>query len=351
VGICFWERCAECNLDTSFWHGGCRMRDCGESALFKCRALLCGEIQARFVDGRNMTQPLPNFFILGAPKCGTTSVANWLADHPQVFMSPVKEPNYFCTDFPRATSSSCGNLREYISLFRGGGGSPIIGEASVWYLFSSIAVLNIEAFRPEPKYLVLLRNPIELAQALHRQLYYTLDEDVQDFESAWSMQAERLIGKHLPPHCRMPQSLQYGAVCSLGTQLKRLLNAVPRHRVKTLILEDIKRDPRQEWLALQDFLGLEDDARQFFPAHNIAKRPRSAALRKARVLVGRKLRDRFGSLGGFGLLRKLDVWNTRPMPQEPLTAAFRLELANFFDEEIGVLESLLERDLTCWKNQ
>ena len=80
----------------------------------------------------------PNFFIIGAPKCGTTSLASWVSEHPSVYMSPLKEPDYF------HANEKIGSLKEYEQLFEGAGPEHItVGEASVRYLYSQVAVPNI----------------------------------------------------------------------------------------------------------------------------------------------------------------------------------------------------------------
>ena len=120
------------------------------------------EARAQTVDG-----PRPNFFILGAPKCGTTSLATWLGAHPQVYMSPDKEPHYFNADDRHPGVSS---LERYEQLFAGAGAEhAAVGEASVWYLYSKVAVANIEEYCQEPRYIVCLRNPVDMAHSLHEQ--------------------------------------------------------------------------------------------------------------------------------------------------------------------------------------
>src|SRR5210317_560697 len=115
----------------------------------------------------------PNFFILGAPKCGTTSLAYWLSQHPNVYVSPDKEPLHYSTDFPASTPHS---ERSYLDLFAEATEQHIaIGEASVWYLRSKDAVANIENEIPEAKYIVMLRNPVEMAPSLHWQTVFNGD--------------------------------------------------------------------------------------------------------------------------------------------------------------------------------
>src|SRR5438477_11547979 len=110
----------------------------------------------------------PNFFILGAPKCGTTSMAKWLSDHPEIFMSADKELNYYNMDHKR---SEIKNYQHYLYFFKKATEKhKIIGEASVWYLFSKEAVPNIlKDSNKEVKFLVMIRNPIQMAYSLHQE--------------------------------------------------------------------------------------------------------------------------------------------------------------------------------------
>src|SRR5271170_3647810 len=109
---------------------------------------------------------LPEFFIIGAPKCGTTSLALYLARHRQIFIPTIKEPHYFLTDLRRPGRVS--NQRSYETLFkRAGAHHRISGEASVFYLLSRAAVPNILCFNPHAKFIVMVRSPLEMVVSLH----------------------------------------------------------------------------------------------------------------------------------------------------------------------------------------
>ena len=136
----------------------------------------------------------PNFFIIGAPKCGTTSLAAWLAEHPQIYFSPTKEPHFFNTDHKRFLNS----LQSYEKLFAGASKHHCsVGEASVWYMYSSAAVPNILEYNSDAKFIVMLRNPIEMAPSLHEELVFTGREDVNEFSEAWQLQDLRRNGPAL----------------------------------------------------------------------------------------------------------------------------------------------------------
>ena len=109
----------------------------------------------------------PNFFIIGAPKCGTTSLSAWLGDNPQIFMSSMKEPHFFNSDDRQAVRT----FDEYEALFRGATEEHVaIGEASVWYLSSAEAVSAILRYQPEAKFIVMVRNPIDMAPTLNGEM-------------------------------------------------------------------------------------------------------------------------------------------------------------------------------------
>jgi Sulfotransferase domain len=137
----------------------------------------------------------PNFFILGAPKCGTTSMAEWLRTHPNIFVSPNKEPNFFNThDGPRLYTSD-----QYEALFRGANDEHVaVGEASALYLSSSEAVINIMRYKPDARFIVMVRNPAEMAPSYHAELVLHGAENVKDFVTAWHLQESRRLGRNLP---------------------------------------------------------------------------------------------------------------------------------------------------------
>jgi len=237
----------------------------------------------------------PNFFIIGAPKCGTTSMARWLAEHPNIFMSPVKEPNFFNTDDRWTVTRT---LRQYEALFRNAGPDHIaVGEASAWYLFSREAVPNILGYCEDPRFLVMVRNPIEMAYSLHQQELYSGNEHIKDFQTAWALQSERAQGREISRFCVEPKRLLYGPVCKLEEQLERLYTLVPKEKVLVIVLDDVKMNPRREYLKVLEFLGVPDDGRTNFPVYNPAKEHRSLFMGRIIAFVGRTVGAWKRSLG------------------------------------------------------
>ena len=286
----------------------------------------------------------PNFFILGAPKCGTTSFASWLEEHPRIYMSPTKEPHYFNTDHKRYLNS----LEGYERLFAGATENHLaVGEASVWYLYSAVAVPNILAYNPAAKFIVILRNPIDMAPSLHEELVFTGREDVADFARAWELQEQRRRGENLPRMVVEPKLVQYRDLCSLGQQVERLLDLVPRERVKIILLEDVAKDPAAVYRDALRFLGVPDDGRAEFTVLNQAKTRRWPGLLVVAWLVT-SLKKLLGIERGFGLWTRIDAKNRVERPRAGVTSQMRQTLRNAFAADIALLQRLIGRDLSRW---
>jgi len=293
----------------------------------------------------------PNFFIIGAPKCGTTSLAVWLSKHPNIYMSPLKEPHFFNTDLKYNNVS---NPRGYWLLFDGVTNEhKAVGEASVFYLFSRVAVPYIEREMPGSKYIVMVRNPVDMAYSLHEQQLVAGNEHIKDFAQAWRLSEKRAKGQEVTRWCREPRLLDYKSVCRLGEQVERLFNIVPRERVLVLVLDDVKENPRREYLKMLDFLGVPDDGRTEFPVYNPAKERRWPWLRRAVLAMGRASRSVKEVLGiptvwGTGILNSIDKLNIRYRPRPPMPPELRAEITEYFKADVSTLSHLLNRDLSTW---
>jgi Sulfotransferase family len=305
---------------------------------------------------------IPDFFIAGAPKCGTTALFSYLQSHPGIFLPEAqpwvgavaaKEPHYFCTDFPNYRR--CRALDDYLRLFAPASAGTLIGEASVWYLYSEVAIPQIMQRNPRARFIVLLRNPVDMAHSLHNQLYHTLDEDIADFERAWHMQARRAQGQGIPRHCREPKHLLYEKVCSFSHQLERLFKHVPREQCLVIIADEFGAAPEQTYVRALEFLGLAPDHRDSFPRVNSSATNRSRLLtvvlrslpRRMKPLyrMSKAIANSVGLRPGSALSR----WNRREQSRPPLDAAFRRQLLAEFASEVDRVEQLLDRRLDLWR--
>ena len=287
----------------------------------------------------------PDFFIIGAPRAGTTSLCSYLAAHPLIYFSPIKEPHFFSTDYPDHPRPS---EQEYESLFAAANGLHVaVGEGSTSYLSSLVAVPKILEYSPTSKFIVLLRHPVELAYSFHSHLVYHGGEDVEDFERAWRLQPQRAADMCLPAHTPDARLLQYAKLYQLGAQLERLYQTVGRERILVHFLDDFRRNPAQGYERTLAFLGVRSDGRGEFKANNQSKKRRSRALAS---LLGRLYEFKL-SLGlnrSIGIGKLLDWANTKPLPRESLTLEFRREMMDSFADDIRKLGKLTNRDLSSW---
>lgn len=290
--------------------------------------------------------PTPNLFLLGAPKCGTTSIARWLSDRNDIFLPNSKEQHFFDSDHNNSSINSLGDYLHSYSTAQTDMAYYLDG--SVWYLYSHVAVPQLLNFCPDAKMIVLLRNPVEMAYSLHDQMIFSEFENEQDFEKAWDLQDSRSIGHNIPRRCQEPKFLQYRQACSLGHQVERLFRHCSRDRVHLVFTEDMKANPRQVYLQLLSFLGLEDDGRTEFPLENIARKVYSTILRRG-VELGSALKRKLRINSEFGMLNFLVHFNSVNRERPALDPAVRYRLIQEFREDIDLLQQITGRDLSAWR--
>jgi hypothetical protein len=295
----------------------------------------------------------PSFFIIGAPKCGTTALYDYLQQHPAIWF-PRKELYFFGSDFtfkhPRPT------LAYYLSLFDDAPHhATLLGEASVWYLYSQKAAAEIKAFNPDAKIIALLRRPADMLYSLHSQQLYAGNEDISNFEQALAAEADRRAGKRLPPHIGCPyEGLYYSQVPRYTEQLQRYINAFGSENVHIILFDDLISRTADVYAQTLQFLGLSADFQADFKQVNPNKVVRSVWWRnllKQRppwlvktvktLLPSRLLRER--------LQKKLWAINTREVPRQALSPLTKQQLNQQFADEIGQLSQLLGRDLSNWR--
>src|SRR5271168_3557354 len=250
-------------------------------------------------------RPLPpDFVILGAPKCGTTSVHATLRGHPQLFLPRMKEPEYFAVDSPDRLIES---PRDYRRLFKKARPDQMRGECSVRYLNSREAVPTILRTRPDAKFIALVRNPVEMFISWHNEQLKGLGEDELSHETAWRKQTSRARGVGIPKLCKDAAMLQYKDMCSLGAQIDRLFRLVPVSQRLVVVFDDLKREPQRVFQDIVRFLGVADDGTSLFANENGFARfgstmPAKVVQRMLRTSTLRWLRVKFQpTLSEYGI--------------------------------------------------
>ena len=291
-----------------------------------------------------------DFFIAGAPKCGTSSLAHYLSQHPHVCFSTPKEPGYFAVNHPESRLTV--TEKEYRKTFAcSSKHKQINGEGSTIYLYSGSAFKEIMAHNPKARVIVMLRNPVELAYSLFLQLRHTADEQEFVFIDAWNKFSERK--KHTPGK----SLLLYKDVVSLGSQVRELLATVPEKQVFIGFLEDFKLNPPKTYKKILDFLNLPDDNRKEFEVINSSGDHRNIFAKHLFLFV---TKNRTLYMLAIKVVRQFRIpnWLVNSIHKSPakkiekfIPSEVRKSIAQELENEVKILSSLVNRDLSLiWKD-
>jgi len=304
-----------------------------------------------------MRKPEPNFFIVGAPKCGTTSLYEHLRPHPQIFMPYVKELHHFGSDLQFSTPllQQRRDRDTYLSYFADWAGEPCIGEASVFYLASTRAAQEIHDFNPDARIIIMLRNPVDMLYSLYHQLCFTGVEDQPSFEDALAAEEPRKQGQDIPPRTNWVGTLYYREMATYSPQVQRYFDVFGREQVHVIILDDYKRDPEAAYAETLRFLQVDDSFRPDFAVANASKTIRNpllrdflnyppewyqALLRMGKQIVPTSMREWVND--------RIRSYNAVPYKRPPMNPETRQRLTEDFAEEVSALGDLLGRDLSHW---
>jgi hypothetical protein len=300
----------------------------------------------------------PNFFVAGAPRCGTTALYTYLREHPAVFLPAIKELHYFAADFPDVHKIKFKSDEEYLHMFADADERHIaVGEISPLYIYSSVALERIHAFDEDARIVLIIRNPVDFVQSIHQLNLSLLREDEQDLARAWDLQEERRHGRNIPDGCREPQLVQYGDLGSFGACLERVYAIFPKEQVMVILFDDFAADPKATYERILSFLGVPSDGRTSFPPVNAGFEQKSRLF--ARLLhPSRSIYRLFMktiSLFGVNFMKnvsllygRIEALNIRRTPRETMDPSLRARLNEYFRTDIEKLARLLGRDLSIW---
>jgi hypothetical protein len=308
---------------------------------------------------------VPDFFIVGQAKCGTTAIYEMLRRHPQVFMSVPKEPWFFARENPRPpesretslefTGSKHETLEDYLSLFKDARPDQRVGEASSAYLWSPVAAQRIADARPDARIIAIFREPASFLRSLHLQMLSTHTETERSFRKAVELDGARREGRHLPRTSDWPRALLYVDRVSYVEQLSRFRAVFPREQMLVLIYEDFRADNEGTMRQLMRFLEVDDTVPIRLVRANRTLGVRSVrldgfrrALRAgrhpgARILrdLGKALTTQRGREAVYYPLMRRTVYAKPP----PVDGEFMQELRRRFKPEVEGLSEYLGRDL------
>jgi Sulfotransferase family len=311
---------------------------------------------------------LPNFFIVGAPKAATTFLYACLDQHPQVYMSPLKEPNYFASelrpenfseeDRPRVVRQMReldaylrGDMREkrfgglvttwedYLKLFANVSDQIAIGEASPSYLWSQTAARNIASRVPRARIVINLRNPIDRAFS-----HYLHELTVGATNRTFRQEIEAALGAEHKQFGLERSLLEFGHYCG---QIKRYQNEFPRSQIHISFYENLERSPAALVEDLLAFLGVDPAIRVDVSQRHLE--PRISRLNGVAYLLKRwRLWPYLRNLLPQSLGPQLRSVLMRSRASLVMNRADRAFLIEYYRDDINNLAELLNRDLTSW---
>lgn len=292
---------------------------------------------------------MPNFLIIGAEKSGTTALYTYLQQHPQVYMSPVKEPDFFSYDDGKQDRREQGrvpahhvtNLDDYLGLFRAVSTETAIGEASPYYIYAPQAPERIQRYMPNSKLIAILRDPAERAYSNFLHCAWLRREPLTDFAQALQKEEARIReGWEALFHYRR-KGFYYA-------QLRRYFDRFGRDQLKVYLHEDLESDPLGVLGDLCSFLEVDET----FVPNLSAKYNRSGVPKNEtfHAVVTRFRQSKLKRLLPDQLVRRLrDPVRALVLAEAPqLSAEVRKDLVGLYCEDILQLQDLIQRDLSKW---
>jgi hypothetical protein len=294
---------------------------------------------------------MPNFLILGAAKTGTTSIYRYLKQHPDIYMSPAKEPRFFIFENEILQFNGIGDkietakttLQEYQELFAKVRGEKAIGEATTMYLWSQKAPQRIKYYLPNVRLIAILRDPVERAYSNYLHLKQAKREPLDSFAEAIRQEPQRIKDNWWPFWYYQNQGFYY-------QQLQRYLALFAKEQIKVFLYEDLKTNPLKLLQDIFSFLELDASFKPDF----------STKTRKAPLIPKNKVLHSLIAQPNFlkSFLKPLLPKETRQqivnkieqknLIKPQVSLEIRQQLITEYREDILQLQDLIQRDLSSW---
>ena len=318
---------------------------------------------------------MPTFLVIGAAKSASTSLHDYLSQHPDIYMSPMKEPNFFAYDgatplfrYPPECMGKGGavrarlrnatlrnrieSLEQYRRLFAGAAGQRVLGESSVSYLYSKDAPRLIRLHAPEVRLIAILRNPVDRAYSRFLHARREGLEPLPDFVEALTAEDQRIADGYAPVWHYRNRGYYH-------VQLQRYFRLFDRKRIHIMLYDDFCRDPLAQIQALFRFLEVDPSFVPDMSQHlNVSGKPHIEAriwllddllntsnpvkTCAKRVLPPAVLKS------VHSLIIRCNAKQAVPLRYGPLSPALRRQLKNDFRSDILKLQDLIDRNLSGW---
>lgn len=297
-----------------------------------------------------MVEKKPNFIIIGAMKAATTSLYTYIKQHPDIFMTKVKEPMFFNnfnqnTDFKVLGNKSkkVNSLLDYFSMFGSVKNESAIGEASPAYIYNENAPHLIKEHLPDVKIIAILRQPTDRAYSNFLHTKRADRENVNSFEQAIKIEKERISDNWSPLY----HYIQKGFY---SVQLKRYYNLFPKENIKVYLFEDVVKNPKETLKDIFKFLNVDENIEiDVSKKSNVSGTPKGILgfiLKKMRYY---NLMPKFAISDYLPTFIINLLFKSVYKDTEKLDSVLRKELTDkYYREEILKLEKLIDRDLSNW---
>jgi len=304
----------------------------------------------------NQREARPDFFIVGAPKCGTTAMDDYLGAHPDIFMGR-KEMHFFGSDLRFAQHFYRRAEREYLAEFAGWKGQRRIGESSVWYLYSEKAAAEIKAFSPAARIIIMLREPVSMLYSLYRYFRYDGNEPLPTFAEALAAEPERQAGRALGRQTYFAAGLAYHDAAHYARQVRRYFEVFGRDRVQVILFEDLTTDAAAVYRRTLEFLDVDATFQPpRFERVNAAKTIKNRAVQavlneprlRSAVLAVRPCLPNVLFRGLDRIRARMQALNSSEERPQPLEPELKARLRREFAPEVAELSALIGRDLSHW---
>lgn len=303
----------------------------------------------------------PNLFIVGQPKSGTTALHQFLGQHPEIYMSSIKEPHFFCSDFHLESDRAYGKQRffdfrsesAYLQLFNKAKNVKIAGESSTNYLYSQVAAEKIHNFNPDAKIIIILREPAKYLYSLHSHYVKFTEENEPDFLTALSLESKRREEEEfLSSRVTSPSYLYYSQRIQYYQQVKRYCDRFDPKQIKVIIFEEFKSANETIFKEVLEFLEVDSSFTPEYAAVNVNKEVKFKSINSlinnplVKSISKNLLSQEFNEFVRDNIVEKF-LWHQAPKAKMP--AAIQAQLREQYRPEVVKISELLALDLiTKW---
>lgn len=299
-----------------------------------------------------MSDRWPDFFIVGAPKCGTTSLFEYLRQHPDLHLLPDKEIHFFGNDLKWRTRYH--PVSRYRELIEAAQMQTILGEASVFYMASRSAAAEIHGVAPDAKIIVMLRDPVDMIHSLYVEGLRSGSENLVPFEKAFEAETERKLGRLRVTRDNpgVEEANYYSEIALYSEQLERYLDLFGTDQVHIIFFEDLKRDPAEVYAKVCGFLGVNEAFVPNFEIHNEHKAIRNFWIWRLVKHPPDRLRALWRSFFPRWLrsavLSRVGSLYLGPKKRSDLSPEIKQKIREIYRKDVVRLSELTGRDLSNW---